>query len=219
MVGADVKIVFMTDGSRSHSSLIAPGQLVSIRASEAVAAARELGVEEQDVAFLGFRDGALGKNRDAAISEVLNILNRHQPDQVFFPYYQDVELDHIATNEVVVSALQRWQRRVKAFEYPIWAWYHWPCVSVPLGTRRGAKTILTNSYRTWFGLRLLKDCRSFIPIRDVITQKRAALDQHESQMVRRQSDPNWLTLHDVSDGQFLECFFQEAEVFRHYQLN
>jgi hypothetical protein len=31
------------------------------------------------------------------------------------------------------------------------------------------------------------------------------------------ADPNWMTLKDIAQGEFLDCFFQEREIFRRSQ--
>src|SRR5262245_42487805 len=50
--GADVTVVFMTDGSAAHGDLIAPDELTRIRAGEARAACDLLGVPADRVLFL-----------------------------------------------------------------------------------------------------------------------------------------------------------------------
>ena len=47
--GADVKIVFMTDGSKSHRHLISENELKAIRASEGLAASSSLGLSACDI--------------------------------------------------------------------------------------------------------------------------------------------------------------------------
>lgn len=54
--GADVKIVFMTDGSKSHKDLIPQDKLMEIRKSEAFAASQSLGLKACDVFPLEFED-------------------------------------------------------------------------------------------------------------------------------------------------------------------
>ncbi len=217
--GANVKIVFMTDGSTSHSHLIAKDALRVMRADEALAACQVLGVASTDVIFLAYDDGRLQEQQASATDQVVEILRQQQPQAIFIPYHRDLTPDHVATNAIVLAAVRHWQRPVMVYEYPVWAWQHWPWVSLPVGRGRGTKTILNNSLNAWLGLRLLCDCRSYLQINAVKAQKRQALDQHRTQMNRLLSNPDWITLHEVSNGEFLNCFFQEGEVFRCYQLN
>lgn len=217
--GAAVKIVFMTDGSASHRHLMAQAALKRLRVNEALAACQVLGVASSDVIFLDYEDGRLQAEQASAIDTVVAILRHQQPQAVFVPYYRDLTPDHVATNAIVLAAVRQWQQPVTVYEYPVWAWHHWPWVSLPLGRGRGLKTILHHSLQAWFGLRLLRDFRAYMPINEVMAQKRQALEQHRSQMNRPCSHPNWITLHEVSNGEFLDCFFQAGELFRCYQLN
>jgi len=214
--GADVSIAFMTDGSRSHSRFIAENELKSIRANEAIAAGRVLGVEENKILFLEFKDGELSKNQDAAVLKVAEILQRQQPDEIFIPYFKETPPDHFATNRIVVFALQTCRRKVIIYEYPIWFWQHWPWASAPISRRREMLTVLKNSVVS--GLSLLRDFGCYVYIRDVLELKSAALNQYQSQMTRLIPDPCWATLGDVSNGEWLACFFQEYEIFWRYSF-
>lgn len=206
--GANVKIIFMTDGGRSHPHLISAKELKSIRANEAVAANRILGVEEEDVFFLEFEDTKLIKNKNSAELKVIEILLHEEPDEIFIPYYRDIHPDHIATNEIVLSALQTYGKKVIIYEYPLWIWNHWPWVH-------------TRALGSWInnlkpGLSLLIDFHCSIYIADNLNQKRSALEQYKSQMMQLIPDPNWGTLSDLSNGEFLKCFFQDHEIFHRY---
>jgi len=217
--GADVNIVFMTDGRRSHRQFISEDELKAIRANESLAACRMLGVKESDIVFLKFEDGALSRNQDTAIHSVTEILLRQQPEQIFIPYSKEPSLwseDHLATNRIVTSALQIYMNKAVILEYPIWFWWHWPWVSVPISCRWEMLAVLKNSVVS--GLRLLRDFRCSVYIGDVLELKRAALDQHRSQMTRLIPDSRWPILGDISGGEFLACFFQEHESFRCYNF-
>jgi len=72
--GADVKIVFMTDGSKSHRRLISENELKAIRASEGLAASRSLGLNACDICFLEFEETKLSEHLDAATNRVTEML-------------------------------------------------------------------------------------------------------------------------------------------------
>lgn len=112
-LGADVKIVFLTDGGRSHPHLISEAELKSIRSREALAATRVLGVEESDVVFLKFGDGKLRKSLSSAVDKVIEILLDYQPEEIFIPYYRDKDpaLDHVATNRIVTVCASKIQEK------------------------------------------------------------------------------------------------------------
>jgi len=218
--GADVTIVFMTDGRRSHRHLISEDELKSIRAREALAASRTLGVNENDVVFLEFESGKLDENRELAVSKVLDILMDKKPKEVFIPYYKEPfswSSDHLATNGIVVSALQVYRSEAVIYEYPIGFWCHWPW-SLRRPTRSVREILSVSKESLLLGLSMLKDFRYSVYIEGVLEIKRAALDEHKSQMTRLIPDPRWQTLPDLSNGEFLACFFQQCEIFRRYSL-
>jgi LmbE family N-acetylglucosaminyl deacetylase len=127
MAGADVKIVFMTDGSKSHRHLIAEDELKTIRTNEALAVSRLLGLQNGEVIFLGFEETKLNEYADSAAKKVTEVLFRTQPSEVFIPYHKEPLLwseDHLSTNRIVVSALQMFGRKMVVYEYPIWFWHH-----------------------------------------------------------------------------------------------
>ncbi|MBE9170255.1 PIG-L family deacetylase [Pleurocapsales cyanobacterium LEGE 06147] len=213
--GANLQIVFMTDGCRSHAHLMPEIELKSIRAKEAVAAARVLGVEEDEVIFLQFKDGTLAQNQDKARERVTEIILRYRPEEIFIPYYQDGVPDHDATNKIVISALKIGKVNAVIYEYPIWFWRQWPWTSLG-NSRQEILSVLKKSLNSGLGLSLMTNFRYYVDVKDVLELKRAALEQHKSQMTQLIPNSNWLTLADVANGEFLACFFQDYEFFRQY---
>lgn len=215
-LGASVQIVFMADGSTSHAHLMPAPELAALRAQEALAAARALGVDETDVFLLRFPESRLRDYFEEAVDRVAAILRQHRPEQVFMPYAREPLLwsaDHLATTGIVQTALRQTAPEVKMFEYPIWFWYHWPWVGVPWHRRDQALTILRNSVSSYFGLRLLHDFNYGVTIESVLAGKRAALHQHRSQITKLEPAEQWATLNEIAGGEFLECFFQPREHF------
>ena len=216
---ADIKLVFMTDGSKSHRHLISEEKLKVIRASEALAASQSLGLDSCDIFLLKFEETKLSEHMNSAIERVKKILLYQKPDEIFIPYYKEPSLwseDHLATNRIVISALQILGIKAVIYEYPIWFWCYWPWANTPTNSRKELLHVLSMNLVS--GLYLLRDFRCSFYIGDVLELKRAALDQYKSQMTRLIPDPSWRTLSDVSNGEFLECFFQEQEIFHRYTL-
>jgi LmbE family N-acetylglucosaminyl deacetylase len=207
---ADVKIVFVTDGSMSHPALMPPEQMRAIRAEEAVAAAKVLGVERPDVIFLDFKDGQLTQNQEPAVEKVAEILRRERPAEVFIPYYADGPQDHWATTRIVLAALEASRHEATVYEYLIWYWCQWPWTGLP-----GSRWEILRDLKAGLAAngRLLRDFRCFVRIGDVLDLKREALDRHASQVKRYRPDTQWFTLGDVWNGEFLDCFFQKREIF------
>ena len=211
--GAEVNIVFMTDGSRSHHRFIPEEKLIMLRHQEAVKAAECLGLPSENVLFLDFRDGELEQERATAIDRVHQLLLAKQPQQVFIPYVRETHLDHLATNKIVLAALKNYPQEVAVYEYPVWYWHHFPWTE-SWGVRASQIAYLKASIKAKLGWQLLQEFNYRVEIESVKSQKQLALAQHHTQMERLVDNPDWGLLKDVSDGEWLECFFQTQEIFR-----
>ena len=215
-IGADVWLVFMTDGAQSHTRLMAPESMRVRRADEAVAAARALGVERARVYLLDFPDGRLAEHREEAVRRVAELLGPIRPEEVYVPYHRDGPSDHLATTDIVQAALRRNGRPAIVCEYPIWFWLHWPWTRL----EGGARARLHGLKESWGHVRgWLRDFRWYVRVGDVLEGKRAALAEHRSQMQRLVPDPGWTTLGDIAGGDFLACFFRDREVFYRHTLD
>jgi len=212
--GASVKLVFMTDGSTSHRRFLAGEELSRLRKSEALAAARVLGLAPGDVQFLDFPDSKLGSWHDMAVDAVLAILRQHRPKEVFVPYEADGTPDHEATWRIVTEAVAHSDLALRFYEYPVWFWNQWPWVPFKVTCNRETGQTFWRMCRAGFGLECFKKFRAGVFVGDVLEQKRDALGQHRSQMTALKPGVAWPTLPEVSGGDFLKCFFQEFEVFR-----
>jgi LmbE family N-acetylglucosaminyl deacetylase len=209
--GANVKVVFLTDGSSSHRQFVSEQKLKTMRAQEALSACNVLGLERRDVIFLEFRDQYLKESQEEAEQEVKAILVREACEEVFIPYSWETISDHRVTNTIVLSAIKALQKKVVIYEYPIWFWQHWPWATISVSNYKDALIQMKSSLLSW--LSLAKNFRCSVPIGEVLELKRLALNQHRSQMERLGANSQWLILSDISDGEFLLCFFQESELF------
>jgi LmbE family N-acetylglucosaminyl deacetylase len=209
---AQVKIVFMTDGSHSHDRFIPEAELIILRQQEAIQAAQTLNVDPKNLVFLGFRDGELSQSWEMAIAQVQELLIQNQPQQVFIPYVRETHPDHLATNQIVWTALKNYAPEVTVYEYPVWYWHHFPWTGI--GDRDSRLNYLKASIKAKLGWQLIQEFNYRVAIEPVKSQKQLALAQHQTQMKRLIDDPNWGLLQDVSNGEWLECFFHTQEIFR-----
>lgn len=209
--GADVNIVFMTDGSRSHERLMPRHKLKSIRAGEAAACAQVLGIRRQDLIYLDYEDGMLFQNRHSAIGKTIEILDHFRPQEIFIPHHKETHSDHCATQQIVISALERCGFQASIMKYPLWLWSHWPWV----GFEKRPFREIPESIMALLDANtaFLFDFNLFIDIREALGIKRVATDQYKSQMTRLIPDQRWKTLSDVANGEFLNLFFRNHEVF------
>lgn len=210
-LGADVGIVFLTDGRASHSDWIDASDLARQRATEGLAAARALGLEASAVHCLGFEETRLRERRDEAAARVAEILERERPQQVFVPYHLEPPEDHVAAFDIVKQALASNPYPVDLFEYPIWIWVQWPFAA---STRDGAVSAPRRWIRRGRSLeRLLRDFRWRVDVQEQLEAKRRALAEHRSQVERPADHPDWPTLGDVAGGDFLRSLFRGFEIF------
>lgn len=215
---AKVRIVFLTDGSRSHAGLASTGELRSLRSHEAVEAGRVLGVAADEICRLGFPETRLAEHEARAVDALTGLLQQFQPAQVFMPYRHEPRLwseDHLAAVRATRAALARHNRPVTVYEYPIWFWYAWPWVSRTRGRDHGSWAMLRTGLQS--AAHLLRDRLVAVDVADALDQKRAALNRYRSQMERLKPTPRWATLGDVAGGQFLALFFRPHEYFHRWQ--
>jgi LmbE family N-acetylglucosaminyl deacetylase len=212
---AQVKIVFMTDGSHSHDRFMTEAELIMLRQQEAIQAAQTLDVAPENVVFFGFRDGELQQSLDMAIAQVEKLLIQNQPQQLFIPYIRETHPDHLATNQIVWAALtnykSEYESEIAVYEYPVWYWHHFPWTQ---SDRDSRLHYLKASIKAKLGWQLIQEFNYRVAIEPVKSQKQLALAQHQTQMKRLIDDPNWGLLQDVSNGEWLQCFFQTQEIFR-----
>jgi len=216
--GAQVAVVFMTDGRQSHASFLPADKIIPMRRAEAIAACQSLGIDPQAVRFLDYEDSKLNQRVGEAVPAVTDLLEEYNPEAVFIPYHGDVLADHVATNQIVRAAIKTWGRRIIVYEYPVWSWFHWPWVGFLQNNRRTTKIAIINSLKFQAGLHFLKNFRISVNISSLLERKKGALDLYQSQMVRLNSNPQWPILSDVSNGEFLSCFFQAVEIFHRYDI-
>lgn len=130
--GAQVHVVFMTDGRWGDARLFANNlsaaeieqrqqALVGIRKAEARLAAALLGIH--DLIFLDAADGAL--RPDAPIvARLAEIIQQYSPDIVYLPFVMDLHEDHWQTNRVLLACLDRLPsvltRRLCLRGYEVW---------------------------------------------------------------------------------------------------
>lgn len=212
-MGGRVDLVFMTDGSRSHSRVISPNKLKAIRETEAYAAARVLGVKDEHLTFLRFDNHRLSECEDEAIERVREVLKRCGASQVFVPCCLEFAPDHWRTYRIVRKALVKTDHPVTLYEYPVWFWHHWPWVSLHWQHPKHSFEMIKCTLLARFGVRMIMRFRSSVFIGDVLKTKRRALDEYCSQMTRLVPNVPWPVLSDVAQGDFLNCFFQERELF------
>jgi LmbE family N-acetylglucosaminyl deacetylase len=209
--GAEVNLVFLTDGSTSHLRMMNRKRMQEIRESEARQAARVLGLARDAVSFLRFPAQKLWEHETEAGQIVQRILAERDPRQIFIPYRREQPRDHRATNRIVRQAIRMTGHDILVYEYPIWMWQHWPWSRLEFCRETTVWRTCTEQLSA--NLHLLRDFRCAADVSDVTQRKQDALACHASQMSRLNKHPDWRTLADVSGGDFLACFAERYEIF------
>lgn len=116
--GADVKVVFLTDGRLGGAAGADPAQTVTIRKAEAQRAARVLGIN--DLFFLDAADGRLRSDTQVA-GRVSEILERERPEIVYLPFFLERHPDHRAANDVLLAATRHGRMQFECRGYEVWS--------------------------------------------------------------------------------------------------
>lgn len=215
--GGDVRVVFMTDGSASHASLIDGQELARVRWNEALEAARALGIPAESVTCLGLPETRLAHHRQEAIRAVTAVLREQTSAQVFIPSGLEPLLwsaDHRETRQIVLRALADLGQPVEIVEYLVWYWYHWPWV--PIGRGSEALRLARLTIQNGAGASAWRQLNTAVCISDALEQKRVALGKYRSQMLRPDGIAEWPVLTDVCGGAFLERLLQPTEFFKRH---
>ena len=210
--GARLKIVFITDGRKSHRKIMPEDEMAVIRENEALKAAEKLGIEKDDVCFLRFQSGRLEKSFSSAVEKVYTLLDDMRPTSIFVPYLRDSHTEHILTNQILLKAFWLNNKRTIVYEYPVWFWNNWPW------TFDQQKNPIYSLKYVWKGMMsfffMIKEFKYGLYVLDVMHIKKEALYLHESQTKKLKISPEWPILSDVSNVEFLKCFFQKYEIFK-----
>ncbi|MFE2061066.1 PIG-L family deacetylase [Streptomyces sp. NPDC059467] len=126
--GAQVGVVFATDGAMSHSAVLgihenpAPGELREIRRKEALMAGKAMGVREEAVRFLDYPDTRLADHLPEFRRDVLELLReRGTVTHVYVPHeFRELNADHRLTGETVVSCLAELGLEPDIYRYVVW---------------------------------------------------------------------------------------------------
>lgn len=123
--GADVAVVFVTDGGASHprSRDWPRARLADLRAEEASAALTALGISSALRLHLGLPDADIVRGSpdwQRAVERTAQLAADLRPAVVLAPWRRDPHRDHRDSHALTVEALQRADIRPRLLEYPIW---------------------------------------------------------------------------------------------------
>ncbi len=190
-----VFVIFITDGSFSHpnSKKYPVDKLAALRKAEAVAALKELSVDESNIFFMNKKDRALpnfdeiGFNKNS--QELKQVIDNCKPDLVLVPYEKDPHPDHRTTWQMLMN-VRTSNTQFSILEYLIWLY------------NLGEEKDLPEQQAEWL----------FADISHYIKQKQKAIYKHVSQTTR--------LIDDDADGFMLTPdVLQHFNVTKEYFLN
>lgn len=214
--GIDVRIVFVTDGSGSHTGLLDTDRLIAMRKQEGEAAAVSLGVSKDSVHHLCHPEKCVHRNTIVLTQQLVELARNHAVEAFFFPSGAEPLIwsrDHHAVFQAASEAAKQAPSCCLSFEYPVWHWYRWPIIQAKRldSFQRNKTRAMTYDFcvkpRRWVRF------DSVVQVDKVNRLKWEALCCHCSQMFRPEGKLDWPILSDVASGQFLSCFFQGYEFF------
>ena len=189
--GQEVRVLVLTDGTKSHpnSAAYPAARLQRLREAESREAARALGLDPAHVAFLGLPDAHLPQHGPAA-TRAADAVAAHASDMgagaLFVTWRHDPHGDHKAAAALARAVAAR--LRIVLFEYPVWGWTLPPRRLLEAGEPRGFRL----------------DVRAHLPA------KRRAIACHRSQRgLVVEDDPGGFTM----EPHFVELFTGPYEVF------
>jgi LmbE family N-acetylglucosaminyl deacetylase len=141
--GGAVTIVIVTDGAGNPPGR-PPEQVILMRRDEAVAAATELGLPEQDIWFLGFPDQQLDRFHADLVDRLASLVEELAPEDVLVTHPDDPHADHAALGRAAVEALAN--SPVRMWTYPIWQWQDPRCLLRLVGLE--CEYVSTRSHRS-----------------------------------------------------------------------
>jgi len=122
-VGAQVHVVYATDGEATRGGAEPAAEIARKRRGEAVRACQLLGTEH--VTFLSLPDGRLHEHQSELQQHVAGALAEIEPEMVLLPWFGDEHRDHRSLDEAFAGA-------VAGREVEVWGFETW----TPLPPRR-----------------------------------------------------------------------------------
>ena len=195
LAGQEVAAVLVSDGTMSHphSQEFSPAARRELRYAELRHALAVLGVDEQNVLYLGLPDSQVpseGSAFEGATSQLADFITQQQASTVLTPWRRDPHPDHRATSQLTAAALASLPQPPRRLEYVVWAWERAAEADLPQpGEGRGFR----------------------LAIESVLPQKQRAIAAHRSQLAPGTitDDPSGFLLSEA----MLAHFAQPTEVF------
>jgi LmbE family N-acetylglucosaminyl deacetylase len=123
--GFEVIIVLITDGRHIFPAKAGidpnppPEEVKRIRSEEFNRATTILGVPKENILAFDFEDGTLKKHEKEVEDRVVEILGKHSPAEMYFPFSRDSNPDHQAANRIIKRVVRRAGLSCTKYQYSI----------------------------------------------------------------------------------------------------
>ncbi len=153
-------ITYMTSGRNSH--LLTFGikenptrsEIKEARRREAIAAQQILGNCPEALHFFDYEDGLLFFYRKVAVKKTADLLATLRPMIVLVPYRYDRHPDHLATYDIVTTAIEMANLSIPIYQYFVWSLRHillrpnYNLLTIDIGDELEAKKAAISSFKT-----------------------------------------------------------------------
>lgn len=120
----DVTIIMLTGGENCDDAMhLGPEKLKKERRKLTKQACSVLGVEERNIFFLDFIDGAINA-QDKELEKLINIIKDTNAKTIFVPHIEDGWNDHVQTHHIIKNMIKG--TSLSLYAYCVWFWYTMP---------------------------------------------------------------------------------------------
>lgn len=121
--GVTPYVVIMTGGGASHATCcgLPEEKLIQHRRQLTLNAAQILGLPENHVHFLDFKDGDILSKPIDEINRLKDLITEIKPSDIFIPHWGEGWRDHLAVAEIGKSLASA---GCNIYEYCVWMWYY-----------------------------------------------------------------------------------------------
>lgn len=129
-MNSNVTVIFFTNGEAAHRSCCnaATENIGHVRRQLAIESGKILGLEPENMFWLGLPDGRIPINNDdafkPAVEKLAELFLTIKPYEIYAPHFLDCWPDHEAANEIVHAALKNYAYPYEIYYYPVWMWHN-----------------------------------------------------------------------------------------------
>ena len=142
--GAEIHVIFATDGSAGLKSTEAAAQLAATRRAEAQRVSQFIGHGWSELAF---PDGELHRQEGLLTKRLVEQIERLDPDLILCPFPADAHSDHMCCAAAVARAAVQAKPDARILAYEVWTPL-WPNVAVDISSVARRKEQAIRMYRS-----------------------------------------------------------------------